>query len=493
MKLKIKYFLCLLLVFSFGCLSSQNSEVDSLKKLLKVTDNDTNKVFLLNKIARQYCLISHRDSSFYYAKKSKVVGEKLLLDNPEPGLINSAIQKGIAQSYNIEGLNYTFMGDYVQALFNLNIFLELSKKNSDKKGIAAAYGNIGNVYYDQGRYPETLELFLLTLKIREEIKDRKGLANSYVSLGNVYNIMHNYSLSIKYYGLAVKLFDEFGDRHSLAGTYNNIAGVYTAKFYYTQALKMYFSYLEIMKEFDDQQNIATTYGNIANIYFIQKKYTSALELYLKSLEIQINVGDKSGQALTYISIGETYLQLGDFKKADFYEIKGLELSKEQNEFENLKHAYSALYSLYETTGKYKKALENYKLSIIYRDSISNKENTELATRIEMNYEFDKKLAADKLEQSKKDEIGKTESKRQQIIIWAICGVLFIVICFAVFVYRSSVQKQKANLEIIQQKHIIEEKQKEILDSIYYARRIQRALLTSEKYIDRNLNKLTKKL
>jgi len=218
-----------------------------------------------------------------------------------------------------------------------------------------------------------------------------------------------------------------------------------------------------------------------------------LELYLKSLEIQIDVDDKSGQALTYISIGETYLQLGDFKKADFYEIKGLELSKEQNEFENLKHAYSALYSLYEVTGKHKKALENYKLAIIYRDSITSKENTEQATRIEMNYEFDKKLAADKLEQSKKDAIAKTENKRQQIIIWAICGVLFIVICFAVFVYRSSVQKQKANLEIIQQKHIIEEKQKEILDSIYYARRIQRALLTSEKYIDRNLNKLTKKL
>ena len=43
------------------------------------------------------------------------------------------------------------------------------------------------------------------------------------------------------------------------------------------------------------------------------------------------------------------------------------------------------------------------------------------------------------------------------------------------------------------KELIEEKQKEIIDSIYYARRIQRALLTSEKYIERNLNKLIKKL
>ena len=35
----------------------------------------------------------------------------------------------------------------------------------------------------------------------------------------------------------------------------------------------------------------------------------------------------------------------------------------------------------------------------------------------------------------------------------------------------------------------EEKQKEILDSIFYARRIQRSLLTTEKYIGRNLKRL----
>ena len=34
-----------------------------------------------------------------------------------------------------------------------------------------------------------------------------------------------------------------------------------------------------------------------------------------------------------------------------------------------------------------------------------------------------------------------------------------------------------------------EKQKEILDSINYAKRIQMALLPNEKYIERNLNKM----
>jgi sigma-B regulation protein RsbU (phosphoserine phosphatase) len=46
-------------------------------------------------------------------------------------------------------------------------------------------------------------------------------------------------------------------------------------------------------------------------------------------------------------------------------------------------------------------------------------------------------------------------------------------------------------KIEEQKKIVEEKQKEILDSIHYAKRIQNTLLTSEKYIERNLNRLNK--
>src|SRR5205814_1758182 len=105
------------------------------------------------------------------------------------------------------------------------------------------------------------------------------------------------------------------------------------------------------------------------------------------------------------------------------------------------------------------------------------------------FEFDKKEAAAKLEQEKKEAVAAAESKKQKIIIWSACGILLLVISFAVFAYRSFLQKQKANVEITKQKEIIEEKQKEILDSIRYAKKIQTALITSENYIEKNLNKL----
>ena len=71
------------------------------------------------------------------------------------------------------------------------------------------------------------------------------------------------------------------------------------------------------------------------------------------------------------------------------------------------------------------------------------------------------------------------------------GLACVLVLAIVFYrnYRNS-QKQKKLIEV--QKYLVEEKQKEILDSIHYARRIQRALIASEKYVERSLKKLNSK-
>ena len=53
--------------------------------------------------------------------------------------------------------------------------------------------------------------------------------------------------------------------------------------------------------------------------------------------------------------------------------------------------------------------------------------------------------------------------------------------------KKLIEAQKKIVET--QKLIVEEKQQEILDSIYYARRIQRALVTSEFAINKHLKRL----
>jgi hypothetical protein len=116
----------------------------------------------------------------------------------------------------------------------------------------------------------------------------------------------------------------------------------------------------------------------------------------------------------------------------------------------------------------------------------------------MQYEFDKKEIAAKAEQDKLDAINAEEKKKQQIVIYAGAGLLVLVAVFAVLMFNrfKVTQKQKAVIE--EQKVLVDnayetlyEKNKEVMDSIRYAKRIQTALITSDKYISNALNRLMK--
>lgn len=78
----------------------------------------------------------------------------------------------------------------------------------------------------------------------------------------------------------------------------------------------------------------------------------------------------------------------------------------------------------------------------------------------------------------------SEMERPLIIEGALCLALYAIVLNQVLVFAITQGK-----EIEQQKEIIEEQHKEVMDSIHYAKRIQTALITSEKSIEVSLNRL----
>lgn len=91
-----------------------------------------------------------------------------------------------------------------------------------------------------------------------------------------------------------------------------------------------------------------------------------------------------------------------------------------------------------------------------------------------------------------------KSEKQKMLRNILFLGLIAVVLFGLLILRNSIQRKKANQElqeknalIERQKMIVEEKQKEILDSIHYAKRIQNSLLPTEKYIEKSLGKLKK--
>ncbi|HET6242906.1 MAG: hypothetical protein H0V01_14560 [Bacteroidetes bacterium] len=169
--------------------------------------------------------------------------------------------------------------------------------------------------------------------------------------------------------------------------------------------------------------------------------------------------------------------------------KSLLLSTGIGSNEIIKTTFEALTKNDSALGNYKSALGNYKMFILYRDSLINEENTRATIQQQMQYEFDKKEALLKEEQVRQTAIAEEESKRQRLFLILVGSIGIAVAVIAGIVFRSLriTRMQKSIIE--KQKHLVEVKQKEILDSIHYAKRIQQSLLPTENYIGRNLKKL----
>nr|MBA3972494.1 hypothetical protein [Bacteroidota bacterium] len=141
--------------------------------------------------------------------------------------------------------------------------------------------------------------------------------------------------------------------------------------------------------------------------------------------------------------------------------------------------------------------------IIFRDSLDNEGNRKAGMKSQLKYEFDIKQAISEVEHKKELEnqeaLASERSTKQRFVIWAVIGCLLLVALFAAYIFRtlSITKRQKKIIEIQNretefQKLIIEEKQKEIIDSINYARRIQKSQFPTDKYIDKTLKRLQKR-
>lgn len=101
-------------------------------------------------------------------------------------------------------------------------------------------------------------------------------------------------------------------------------------------------------------------------------------------------------------------------------------------------------------------------------------------------DYEGKQAVKRAQEEKTVALENEQLKRQRLIIYASIAILILVLAFALYAYRSYIQKKKINKELDLKNRHIEEKNREITDSINYARRIQHAIMPEHTQIKKVL-------
>lgn len=394
---------------------------------------------------------------------------------------------------NTMGRDSIIKGSYPKADSLIDLALELAESINFKSGLFNAYTNKGVVLWYQDNYPKALGNQFKALKVAEQMNNKLFMSRALANIGLIYASKSGYDTALDYYHKSLKIKEEIGDKKAVSILLGNMARIYNDKNDNQRALEFYFKSLKVLEEVKNNKGlIALNYAGIGNIYKRQGDFFKASDYFNNALRVADSLEDKLLSSSTLVKIGTLNVLQKKYPEAENNLLRAFKISSEIGSMTTQRDIYQALSELYGKINKWDLSLSQYKNYIKIQDSIFNQDNTKKMVRLEMNYEFNKKEESMKLQQEKKEAIIQTERKKQQIIIWSIGAILIIVIIFAVYVYKSFKEKQRVNIEITLQKHIIEEKQKEILDSIHYAKRIQTALITSEKYIDKSLNRLNHK-
>ncbi|MBL0328969.1 MAG: tetratricopeptide repeat protein [Bacteroidetes bacterium] len=401
------------------------------------------------------------------------------------------------------------IGDYKQS----NAFAEEALTMSDKNIIKAkdssyriflkekanACNNLAIINRFLGDYSDAIKNHLAALKIREEIGDKKGVARSYLGIGSIYNFMGKNTEALDYKFKSKKIFEEINDSAGMAKVYNHIAYIFydlnkydSVDKYNNKSLMIYLKNLNI-------RGMADVYDLFGLTYLKKKEYNTAIENFNTCLQYRTMLFSQNEIAESNIFLGLAHKEIKDYGRSYKYYKTALSLAKLIGSKEHQKNAYKGLYELDSIKGDFTSAFANHKLYVTYRDSLVGLKTSETITQLQGQFENEKKEQIRAMEEKQTEMKRMAEEKEQKVILYAVCGGLILMVVLAIVIYRGSKQKQKANIELLakneiieQQKNTVEDKQKEIIDSIRYAKRIQNSLLPTEKYIDKSFKRLKDK-
>ena len=481
------------LICLFTLLAGINGFSQNIDSLWRISNNikqaDTSRLKAMHAIANIY-RDNKPDSCIILAELELTLATSL---SEIKGQIKEG-KKYQSKAFNIMGVAFRNKGDYPKAIEYYLKAIKLREEIGDKNGVGMSYTNIGVVYHYQANYPQALSYYLKALKLKEEVGDKEGIGACYIAIGIVYKEQKNFSKALDYYFKAIKLQEGIGDKSGIGACYSNVGVIYKEQNNLSKALDYYFKAAKIFEEIDDKQSIGACYSNIGLVYQNQSSFPKALEYYLKALKLKEEIGDIQGIETCYLDLSSLYNSLANYKLAIQYGNQALKLSIELGDVDGERYAQQYLAEAYSYTGKYKEAFESYVRFKTLTDTIFNAENSRQLGDMKTNFEVQKKEAELKAKADAQELVSVAEKQKQRIVLILVCVVLSLVAVFSALLYKrfKLTEKQKNIIEVKEretqiQKHLIEEKHKEITDSINYAERIQRSFIATKEILDENLN------
>jgi tetratricopeptide (TPR) repeat protein len=266
----------------------------------------------------------------------------------------------LARAHNLYGNLLSFNGDYQQAQDHFIKAIGLFEKKGNMKALGAVYNNLATNYEATDDHEKTLFYYRKALDFSEQRHDTVNIISTLNNLGIHYRQLSSDSAEY-YFDEALKFHQSDKGVFEIISVKFNLANLYFERKEYARAFTMYHEVLEKCVAKGIYSGLARTYNGIANIYEAKNEDVRAMDYYRRAYRLADSIGETPVAMVFLGNIQYMHEKRGDFGQA-------------LASFKRIKAVDDSLLSL-------EKQIAVHDLEMLYNNEKTEKENSELNTRI----------------------------------------------------------------------------------------------------------------
>lgn len=329
---------------------------------------------------------------------------------------------------------------------NVNEIIEMLESiQDDHEWFPIGLNQLAFFHWFRGEYEKAFNTIFRSTKLAAG-RNKLSMAWNEFALGVFYFDTKDFENSRIHYQEGLDLFIEAEQEYGKARATTGLGSVAIMQNKPNEARPLLENAAAAYRKLSHHSGLSRAVNDLGLIEKANKNYTKAIELLTESVELRKEIKHLQGLITSYTELGEIYLLSKDYASALQQLKKGMELALAVRTAQKQMRLHKLLYDTYKELKNTDLALEN----------------------LEKYYEIKSQLLSDEASNNIKKIQTRFEKEKSE--------------------KEAEIERLK-NVELKIAYKEIEEKNKEIIDSITYALRIQKSLMPTDKHIEKTLNRL----
>ncbi len=297
-------FFLMVLCFNFfvtGHAFSQQSEADSLLKIISSTANDSLK---FNSYIRLFSITSKQDLS---KSNEYLLNAESIAHNKESVYYKGTVLYNRSAYFNYKGL-------FDSTYFYGKKAYELLKDSPFKKAIALSLSNMATGMGQQNA--KKIEIYYQVEKIYDELKDTTGWLFVYNNLSRNYTYLHKFDSAVYYSEKALNLCRLQNNDFNISTSLQQLANIYFEKHNFDKAVETAIEAIVYSRKAKNVSSEIWLLITLGSIYAQQNEFNTSLQYYDEAHDKSMASGFKKHLSRIYLEAGGVHLAMKDYIRAE---------------------------------------------------------------------------------------------------------------------------------------------------------------------------------